>query len=248
MEGYRYAYLAGDAFFLALWLVLYYFMTCSRKAMLWSSVTLMWVSPLFEWLNQDYWKPEFFLPIKIGSFVLGVESLILGFSVIGISAGIFDWRHRRGDGASEVTRVTASSYWRLVVAGLLAAIPIVALTFLAGINSVHAHIYVCAVLAVGVIWRIKWQWKLPSLVTGLFMSGTMAAFYFGYFLHFYPDIIRDWWKEEVLWGIYLGKVPLEEFLWGASNALYLGPVIRYCMDKGFEADVAAERKKALART
>ena len=177
MEGYRYAYLAGDAFFLALWLVLYYFMTCSRKAMLWSSVTLMWVSPLFEWLNQDYWKPEFFLPIKIGSFVLGVESLILGFSVIGISAGIFDWRHRRGDGASEVTRVTASSYWRLVVAGLLAAIPIVALTFLAGINSVHAHIYVCAVLAVGVIWRIKWQWKLPSLVTGLFMSGTMAAFW-----------------------------------------------------------------------
>ncbi len=237
MDSYRYAYLAGDVFFLVLWLVLYVLMARSRKAMLWSSLTLVWVAPLFEWLNKDYWSPEFIWRIEIGPFFFGIESLILGFSVIGISAGIFDWRHRRGDGAREVTRVTASSYWRLAVAGLLAAGPIVALTFLFGVNSVHAHIYVCTVLAVAVIWQVKWQWKLPSLITSLVVTFVMAAFYFAWFLLLYPDIIDRWWHEEILWGPTWGEVPLEEFLWGAANALYLGPVIRYCMDKGFEKEM-----------
>lgn len=237
MDSYRYAYLAGDAFFLVVWLVLYYFMVCSRKTMLWSSLTLMWVAPLFEWLNKDYWEPKFIWRIEIGSFFFGIESLLLGFSVIGISAGIFDWRHRKGDGAREVTRVTKSSHWRLITAGLLAALPILGLTFLAGINSVHAHIYVCTVLAVVVIWRIKWQWKLPSVTTSAVLAVIMAAFYFCWYLVLYPDIIDAWWKPEVLWGIHVGKVPLEELLWGASNALYLGPVVRYCLDKGFEKDV-----------
>ncbi len=211
--------------------------------MLWSSVTLMWVSPLFEWLNQDYWHPEFVWKITIGEFFFGPESLILGFTIIGIAAGIFDWRHRQR-GHRVVTRVTRHSYWRLGAAGLLAAVPIVLLKFWGGMNSVHAHILVCTVLAVLVMWQIQWQWKLPSVVTALVLGAVMAIFYFAFYLVVYPDIIDDWWIKEALWGIYIGKVPLEEILWGACNAMYLGPVIRYCMDQSFEHETLAEALEA----
>jgi hypothetical protein len=242
VESYPYAYLVGCVFFVAVWGACFLFMKLSRKAIWWASITLVWVAPLFEWLNKDYWRPEFLWRIEIGPFFFGIESLLLGFSVIGISAGIFDWRYRKSARAEVVAEVTRSSYWRLFMAGLLAAVPIVALTFIAKINSVHAHIYVCTALAVLVIWRVNWEWKLPSVITSLVLAFVMAVFYYGFYLRRYPGIIDAWWIDEVLWGPKFWDVPLEEFLWGASNALYLGAVIRYCMDKGFEIDMNRQGK------
>ncbi len=227
-------YFMGSLFFIAVWLILFIAIPRSRRPMLWSSVTLMLVAPLFDYLNQaDYWNPEFLFRIALdlpgsAQMTFGIEGMMLGFGVAGISAGTFDYFLRRED-PGVITGITWGSYGRLWHGSLLAVAGIFLTHFLFGINSVRAHIYALAALSILFFWKKRASWIRPSIKTAASMIVVMAVFYYAYFLRFWPDVIEDWWKLDQMWGIILWGVPLEEFLWAGANAMYLGIMVRYCM-------------------
>jgi hypothetical protein len=75
--GYQYTYLIYSALFATVWIVLYFWRKDTRKEMLMMSILFALAGPGADFLlTKDYWKP----PTITGTAV-GVESLIIGFSL-----------------------------------------------------------------------------------------------------------------------------------------------------------------------
>lgn len=202
----------------------------------------MCLAPVLEYLySVDYWHPNFILAFELdlpnkAVMTFGIESLIFGFTVAGFCGGVFDaymckYKHK------VVTGITWGTYGRLWLSSILALGVILFLHYVAGLNSVHAHVIGCTALSVGFLWKVRSRWKNGSLVCALANVILMIGFYYGFYLILFPEIIEEWWKEDGLLGPKIGGVPVEEHLWFATNALYIGAAVRYCLDVGFDDDL-----------
>ena len=231
-----YRYGVGTLFFVGVWALLWYFARRSRHAMHWAGLAFFLTGPFFESLNQDYWKPAFLVEMDWFGGRFGFESLILAFTFSGISAGVYDLVHR-ALGFRELTRIRPMSYVRLLIVGFAAVGLIFFLIRVGHWNSVHSHIVALPIAWLGFTLLLRRSWAAGSLGTAAALVVVMVLFYFAFFLRLYPTIIDQWWCLSVMWGAqhryfpyFWGSVPVEEFLWAASNALYLGPAVRFCME------------------
>ena len=233
-------YFVGSLFFLAGWFVLYLSVRKIRVPMLWAGLTLMCTAPIFDYINtKDYWSPGFLVTFAIdlpkdAQMQFGVAGFILGFSVAGMSAGLFDLFVRKHERYHPVIDgINWGRYGRLLLATVLGVAAIFFFFLVAGLDTVPAHCIGLILLTVLFMWRIRSSWILPSLKTAGVMVVFMMLFYYAFYLQLYPDLIKEWWYPKV-WKPALFGVPLWEYLWGAANALYIGPAVRFCLDKDFD--------------
>ena len=92
--SYKYAYLIANLFFLVVWSLVFLKAKPLRRPMLIMSLITAAFGPISEiWYFADYWKPEIVLPPPV---VGGVEDLLFGFSIGGISAFAYESLFVRG--------------------------------------------------------------------------------------------------------------------------------------------------------
>jgi len=226
-----FTYAIGVLFFLVIWLGIYIFVPKSRKAILWSSIAWGHVGPISEyWHLKDYWDPAYMLRFEIGNWVFGTEDYFFAFAYGGLSAGIFDILIRKL-GEKELAIFYLWGYIKLLLAGLCCLFVMGALIILLHINSLHA-IAVTFFFGATVLIVLQPKWTLPAIQAGIIAGLFMWISYWGFFLKLFPNIIEKWWFQDALSGISFGGVPIEEVIWASATAFFVGPISRYCTQKG----------------
>lgn len=227
-------YFIGSLFFIAAWLVVYLALPKSRRAILWASVTLLPVGPLLESLYIiDYWRPEHWVYWQFGWLRVSFEDFIFTFTCAGICAGFFDVVHRKQD-RNELEKVTLMSYLRLLLAGgLCVGLIWVIWNFgrhhqIRWLHSVNSHCLACVIVLPVVC--VRRTWAVSALSSALGGAVFMIIFYKLYYLQLYPNIFERWWLLQNLSGIRIFGVLIEEIYWMAATVLYIGPVVRFCLD------------------
>jgi len=224
-----YEFLAGAVFMLAVASVIYLLFPVARTAMRWTGLACAPLGPGFEQLYmRDSWLPIFCICFKVGPFRFGIEDFILAASVAAIGAGVSEAvlarTHRIG-----FPKATRAGVCRLMGGGVIA----LAATWMlsdAGVHSMHAQFLVVFGIWFAMVASRRPQWICSSLAAAFAMAALMGIFYTTYYLQLFPDIIDRWWIKEKYWGLFLGPLPVEEFLWGGICALYCGTTARFCFE------------------
>lgn len=225
------AYLLGAGFFVALWALAYALVPRSRPVLLACALACAPAGPLAEyWHLQDYWHPQRLFTVRLGLWAFGVEDVLFAAAFGGLSAAIFDLLVRRR-GEPELPAVSGRGALTLlgVVLGVVGAMGLLAR--LLGLNSLDAIVAVFAIGAAGMLWP-RPRWRAPAVLAGLASGLLMWLFYWGFFARLFPGVLEAWWEPAVLSGTRLAGVPIEEVVWGAAAGFFIGPVARYCLERG----------------
>lgn len=82
----QYAFIIGNLLFLLVWIILFTIRPYLRKEMLIMSLIVAPMGPISEiFYLRDYWRPETF-----NGLLIGVEDLLFGFTIGGITAVIYE--------------------------------------------------------------------------------------------------------------------------------------------------------------
>lgn len=222
-----FTYAIGVLFFMAIWLGMYAIVPKSRKVILWTSIAWGHAGPISEyWHLKDYWNPVYMWRFEVGQWVFGIEDYFFAFAFGGLSAGIFDILTRKS-GEQELAGFRVRDFIKLLLAGICCLFAMGALITLFHMNSLHA-IVVTFLSGAAALLVMRPRWILPAIQTGLAAAFFMWISYWGFLLRLFPHIIEEWWYKQALSGHSFGGIPIEEMIWAASTALFVGPVPRFC--------------------
>ncbi|MBM3332137.1 hypothetical protein FJY68_09885 [candidate division WOR-3 bacterium] len=226
--NYTYACVVYALLFLVAWAIVFALARRARAAMVWTGVVFAPAALISElWHLQDYWLPNYVVPVRIGTWHFGgVEDLVFGFALAGISAGVFETLAMR-QGLPSLPRMTWRAYLRMTGLGLVGLVLIAVTTTLVQLRSMHAAT-VSITLTAGLVLAFRPDLAPRALLTALAFAGFFWFFYAGVMLPLYPGMIDAFWMPHGNVGIRLAGVPLEEVVWGFSAALFSGPVLRAC--------------------
>jgi hypothetical protein len=221
-------YTIAALFFVGAWCLLFALVPKSRKAILWSSLAWGHVGPISEyWHLKDYWNPTYLVTFRIGGWTFGFEDYLFAFTFLGLCAGIFDILARRV-GEKELKRFNAFGFLNLLLLVLFSVFGMGLLTTLFHINSLHA-ITLLFLAGASLILVRRHNWITSALLTALIIGALMWFGYWVFIFRLFPEILAQWWNPEALSGICFGGVPIEEVIWAFVTALFVGPLLRYCM-------------------
>jgi hypothetical protein len=228
---YQYAYAVGGLYCLAIWVLVYRLTPGSRKVMLWGGILTTWMGPLFEfWHRRDYWRPEYFFPIRWGSWTFGLEDLLISFTFGGLAAGLFDLVLRRR-GEEELASIKAAGAVRVLLVLLAYFMATSLFISLFQFNSLHAMVIAALGLALWFLSRRR-QWIPAALITGLLSGVMLLISYWGFYFRFFPEVLHRWWLVSALSGLMVLGVPVEELIWASISSFFYGPAFRYFQDLG----------------
>jgi hypothetical protein len=223
-----YAYIVGAVFFVGIWAVLFAVLRQSRGPMLWASLAFGHAGPISQyWHLKDYWHPTYALGVKIGNWFFGVEDYLFAFAFSGLCAGLFDHLANRRGMRSPQFNISGFIKAVLLVLGCLVAMGAMAGFF--KLNSLHAIVLVFLIGSIALLAR-RPKWIGPAVQTAFILAGTMWVFYAGLFWRLFPATLHDWWNSPGLSGLSLSGVPVEEVAWAWISGLFVGPMVRFCMD------------------
>jgi hypothetical protein len=196
--------------------------------MIWAGIVFAPAAVIAElWHLQDYWSPIYVVQLKIGVLRFGgVEDYVFGFTIAGISAGVFEALTLR-QGLPALPRISLPAYLKMVGLGAIGLTLIVAITTFLPLRSVHAVIVAIALTAL-LMFVLRPEVAPRALLTAFAFAGFFWFFYAGIMIPLYPDMIDAFWMPHGNLGIRLVGVPLEEIVWGFSASLFFGPVYRVC--------------------
>jgi len=195
--------------FLSAWVVLYVAFPRLRSEMRWASVLtapLGLTEPLFV---PEYWSPPSLLDLAARTS-FDIESIIFCFAIGGIGAVFYEsliqGRHKHMTHKEQCHPRHRYHAWALS-SPLLAFIPLYGFTTLNPIYSATIAMLIGAVAAM--LCR-------PDLLRQIFIGGVLLlalyALFFGAMMVIYPGIIAQVWNLQVISGILVMGIPLEELL------------------------------------
>ena len=223
------AYLIGALGILVAWAVLVAFAPQSRRAILWASIAFGHIGPLVEyWHGRTYWYPQYTLEVVIGNWRFGVEDYLFAFAYAGFCAGVFDVICRWW-GRAAITEFNMRGFALLLASGPVFVLSMLIVAALLGISTFYATV-VSSMLAATAILVMRPELLWPAAIS---LASIVSLSWFSWwagFLRLFPGIIDDWWNSDALSGVLLAGVPIEEPLWAGATALFIGPLVRICMD------------------
>jgi|SRR3989344_364606 len=210
----HYAWLVWSLLILISWGILYVSLAEERKREMlavsfWTAI-FGFTEPLFV---PAYWNPPslFDLAWRTG---FDLESFIFTFGVGGIAVVAYDRLFRVRDRRMSSHERHSSRHRYHLVALLLAPTAFAVLFFTTSLNPIYSAII--AMTAGGVAtWYCRPDLKKKMLASALIFLGI----YFLYFLTLialYPGYVEQVWNLEVLSGILIVGIPLEELLFAGS--------------------------------
>jgi hypothetical protein len=223
----QFAYPAFTLPFVILWIFSFIRYPRFRMPMLCTSALYGLAGPLCElWSLQDYWHPDYWLPLEVGKWRFGIEDYILTFAMVGTAMALFE-QFGTDKKWGSLPSVSSVSFYRLYMIGCFGISLMILFNWSVNIKSMHATLLTFLITCTFMYWRRPiWILRMLPVASGF------ALFYWCVFrfimMPLFPGIVDRWWNLEVLWGIYLAGVPLEEPLWAFGVALFAGPVYRLC--------------------
>jgi hypothetical protein len=214
-----YTYLVVDAIFLLVWSILFLHRKDLRYKIILSSLVILPLG-IFDYLSQpSYWHPPTFFSIPVG-----LEGVLLGFSLGGIGAVLYDEiskQHLR-----KLKRKKPS-----LLAHFIVPLAVAGTSFLL---HVAFHINMMISLPIGLtigfilILLIRPDLKKPILFSGIYF-GILYYLILFCWLYFFPEA-RNWWNLEIYSGLAVFGVPLGEALFGFLFGAFWGPIYEFLFD------------------
>jgi len=209
-----YAWLVWSLIFLLIWVLGFSISRSSvRREMIRVS---LWTMPMG--LTEPLFVPEYWNPPSLFSLAqrtgFDLESLIFSFAIGGIGSVLYNTITR-----SELERIEPAvrKHLRHRFHALLLPVPVLVFLLLAGFTNLE-HIY-CGIIALfaGAMFTLYCR---PDLARKVMVGGVLFTLL--YFICFtslvltYPTYVEQVWNLEVLTGLLVLGVPLEEYLFALS--------------------------------
>jgi len=219
---YQLGYLIGDLALLTIWLILFLWRRDVRKEMLIISLIFglvgLIVDPIY---SADWWFPK-----TIGNMMPGIESFLFGFSTAGVASVIYEEIFRKKLKIKKTTeKKEARKNWRILKLGVLGLFLFFFSFFVLNLNSFYASFPAILIPSL-IIWIKRKDLILNSLISGFLIMMASLVFYIVPEL-IYPGWIAHTWNFEMLSGITILKVPLEDLIWFFLAGLIIGPFYEY---------------------
>lgn len=177
------------------------------------------------WYFADYWQPQIALPLPI---IGGVEDLLFGFSIGGITSFAYESLFVRGLCRCEDKKLRRE--WFLLVFFGAIGTSMIVLNNILGINSIFASSFAMIAVA-AVMLYLRRDLIVNAIGSAILVAVTMFVIYF-LAQEFFPEghswmtrIYKLYGKPQ---GIIIFKhVPLTEMIWGLSWGLVWGPMYEF---------------------
>lgn len=220
--NYQYSYLIGTLMLLAIWLILFFWRKDTRKEMTLISIIFgiagLIVDPIY---SSDWW-----FPLTITDTMPGIESFIFGFSVAGIASIIYEdifrkklkirKKNRRIGIKEDINYFTIS----LLLAGIF-----LFNYFVLKLNSFYSSIPAFLIPLFIIFYKRK-DLVIDSVISGVLLVIISFVFYIIPEILF-PGWINSSWNFQILSGITILKVPIEDLIWFFLAGTFIGPLYEY---------------------
>jgi len=217
--NYQYSYLIGTLVLLIPWIFLFFWRRGSRKEMAIISILFgiagLFVDPIY---SMDWWKP-----LTLTNTLPGVESFLFGFSVGGIASVVYsDFFNKKLIIRKKNNNKKNLNF--LVIAVLLAGL-FFGSYFILKLNSFYSSFPAFLIPLIVIFIRRK-DLILDSLFSGISLMIISFLFYV------IPEMITPGWIEStwnfnMISGITIFKVPIEDLIWFFIAGLLIGPLYEY---------------------
>lgn len=208
-------YLFGVAGFFLVWLLLFIFGKETRYQMLGASLITAPLGFTEYFFTQDYWYPDFYIPIIQG---VGLESVLYAFCIGGIGAVVYEVLFQR----FFINKTSVARPWWfsgiliVSVIGLLVGISL-------GYNSMIITISIL-LIAGGLILLLRPDLWRNALGSGLLVAGVTFVVFLGILMPFDPTLFTTWWPHS-WWRV--ASIPSEELFFAFSWGFFAGPAYEF---------------------
>ena len=211
----QYVWLIWSLLLLGVWMILYFRIDnlANRKKMLivsFLTALLGLTEPIFV---PEYWSPPslFNLALTTG---FDIESLFFAFGIGGIAVVLYDWLFRVRMSSMVIPKQLHARHRFHYLALISAPLIFVLLYGFTNLNPIYSVI-ISFVLGGLFTWYCRPDLKKKMLISALLFTGL----YYIYFLPlviFFSGYVGVVWNLEVLSGILITGIPIEELLFAAS--------------------------------
>lgn len=221
----QYAWLIWSLILIAIWALIYFFLKTRNErnrmlvVSLWTSLSGL-TEPLFV---PEYWSPPslFNLNMLTG---FDVESIIWAFGVGGIVVVLYEYifrtKHRHLSYPEQHKYRHRFHYLTIGATPIL----LIALLFI-GWNIIYASI--AALMAGGVATRYCRPDLAKKMIVSSFLFLALYYFYFLILIALFPGYVERVWNLEVLSGVLITGIPLEELLFAIAFGFYWSSIYEH---------------------
>jgi hypothetical protein len=226
MVNYHFAYLFGTLLFGLVWFYIFLRRPDLRKEQL----SMSFFGAVFGLTELiffgEYWHPQFIFSFP--GLNLGIEDILLCFFYGGIASTLYEFVFN--DVLKKYSRESKKTRILEVVVAILSGIIMFLLFWSVFKISV---IYASAVggMAIGLVFIFfRKDLFIPAIVGGIIMS-LLSFIILAFFGLIFKGIFDVWWRIDLLSGIRILSVPIEEIIWHFSLGFAAGPM--YEVWKGY---------------
>lgn len=227
---FKYAYLTGDFLLASVWLLLYIKRKDLRfEIIVMSVLSLFWIAVSYVLFASDFiskvWVSEglgilTFLPLGIHG-----EDMLFTFFLGGIAAVLYE---------EILSKKHFKKYRKRNAFIHFALFPlIIFFSLLIGIRFFNINPYYASfvgfLISAGLIWILRRDLFLHSIISGVFLSVIYFIFFAFIFIPLFPGIVKEWWHLSQLSRIFLLGVPMEELMWCFFFGLFIGPSYEFIL-------------------
>jgi hypothetical protein len=234
VSNYHYSYLVGTLIFAAAWVACFVLGKNYRSQIVWGtliSAPLGLTSILFV---PQYWTPPSLFDLD-QRFRVGIEDILWAAAVGGIASVISEilLKEKLASNRRQPHRRHYAPFAVMVIAFVILELWHPGKT----IYNTIVSFAVCALVV-----AVRRPDLVVFMVAGALDFTALYAALFVYFLSLYPDFIQRYYNIPNLLGIYIFRVPIEEFMFAASGGAVWSVAYEYL--QGYR--VSAGRRAGLA--
>lgn len=233
----KYAYLAGSLYFLAVWLALFWKWPNRRLPMAIIGALFIGLGLFAEyfWWLKDWWNPQTITGTKIG-----IEDVILSFTLPGISVLIYKFFFGKDlDGKFELSQKTFLAATRKFLPVFLVSFGATAVLFF--VFQIHSVISTSiGMLTASFIILDRRKDLFPAMLWSAFLMPLISIPAYFIFVFLSPGSVDVFWNFYQITGYKLIGIPIEDILWFALAGFLMGGIVEF----GFDFRLIDEKKSS----
>ncbi len=207
------------------WLLIFISRENLRREMLIMSFGISWlgISEALFW--SRYWEPEFL--IKLGSFNIGLESLLICFLYGGAFGTLYEFVFKKSPIRDTKYRNGKKVFLFAIGLGF---ITLLISNYILNTNLIYSS--ALALMTVTVIFYIfRKDLIKQSLVTGV-MSLIISLIVYAILNEVFPTMGQEWYVATDISGIRIFSFPIEEILWHVPLAMCVSGMYEVIYNEG----------------